>query len=67
MAEAQQRVMEMERRELEAIVKRRRPILDKVTLMEKGIKIPDLDQFMWTQTKQNYGKHVADGELEEYC
>ncbi len=38
----------MERCELEAIVKRRRPILDKVTLMEKGIKIPDLDQFMWT-------------------
>ncbi len=67
MAEAQQRVMEMERRELEVIVKRRCPILDKATLMEKGIKIPNLDRFMWTQKKQNYGKHVADKELEEYC
>ncbi len=26
--------------------------------MEKGIKIPNLKRFMWTQTKQNYDKHV---------
>ncbi len=32
--------------------------MDKVTLMEKGIKIPDPKQFMWTQMKQNYDKHV---------
>jgi hypothetical protein len=32
--------------------------LDRVTLLEKGIKIPNPDQFKWTQTKQNYDKHV---------
>jgi hypothetical protein len=58
MAEAQQRVMEMEQREMEAIAKRRRAILDRATLLEKGIKIPNLKQFMWTQMKQNYDKHV---------
>jgi hypothetical protein len=35
--------MEMERHELEAIAKKRCAILDKTTLLEKGIKIPDLD------------------------
>ncbi len=44
------------------ITKGRRTILDKVTLLEKGIKILDLDQFMWTQTKQNYDKHVEQME-----
>ncbi len=48
----------MERRELEVVAKRRHLIVDKVTLLEKGIKILDLDQFMWTQVKQNYDKHV---------
>jgi hypothetical protein len=40
--------MEMEKREAEAIAKRRCTILDKVTLLEKGIKILDLERFMWT-------------------
>jgi hypothetical protein len=43
MAEAQQRVMEMEHHEMEAIVKRRHEILDRATLLEKGIKILDLE------------------------
>ncbi len=50
--------MEMEHHEMEAIAKRRHEILDRVTLMEKGIKILDLEWFMWTQMKQNYDKHV---------
>jgi hypothetical protein len=58
MAEAQQRAMEMERRELKVVVKRKRVILHITTVMEKGIKILNLEQFMWTQTKQNYDKHV---------
>ncbi len=33
-------------------------IMDIATLLNKGIHIPDLDQFMWIQTKQNYDKHV---------
>ncbi len=41
MAKAQQRVMEMEQREMKVIAKRRRAILDRATLLEKGIKIPD--------------------------
>ncbi len=58
MVEAQQRAMEMERREVEVVMKRRCTILDKATLLEKGIKILDLKHFMWTQMKQNYDKHV---------
>jgi hypothetical protein len=34
--------MEMERRELEVVAKRRRAILDRATLLAKGIKIPNL-------------------------
>jgi len=48
----------MEQREAEVVAKRRCLVLDKVTLLEKGIKIPNLEQFMWTQTKHNYDKHV---------
>ncbi len=48
----------MEQHEVEAIAKRRCVILDKVTLWEKGIKILNLEQFMRTQTKHNYDKHV---------
>ncbi len=48
----------MERHEAEAIVKRRRVILDRATLLEKVIKILDPKRFMWTQTKQNNDKHV---------
>jgi hypothetical protein len=35
--------MEMERCELEVVAKRRRTILDRATLLAKGIKIPDLE------------------------
>jgi hypothetical protein len=48
MAETQQNVMEMEQREVEVVMKRRCAILDKTTLLEKGIKILDLERFMWT-------------------
>ncbi len=58
MAGAQQRVMEMEQREAEAVAKRKCVILERATLLEKGIKILDPERFMWTQTKQNYDKHV---------
>ncbi len=43
-------------------MKRRHTILDKATLLEKGIKIPDLDQSMQTHKKQNYDKHVEQVE-----
>ncbi len=43
-------------------MKRRCMILDRITLLEKGIKIPDPKQFMWTQVKQNYDKHVEQME-----
>jgi hypothetical protein len=58
MVEAQQRAMEMERREVEVVMKRRCTILNRATLLEKGIKILDPKRFMWTQMKQNYDKHV---------
>jgi len=58
MIEAQRKVMEMERREVKIVTMRRRAILGKATLLEKGIKIPDLERFMWTQMKQNYDKNV---------
>jgi len=35
--------MEIERRGSEVVTKKRRVILDKVTLVEKGIKIPNLE------------------------
>jgi hypothetical protein len=40
--------MEIERHELEVAKKRRCEILDKATLLKKGIHIPDLERFMWT-------------------
>jgi hypothetical protein len=43
MAETQRKVMEMERCESEVITKRRHTILDITTLLEKGIKIPNLE------------------------
>ncbi len=58
MAKAQRRLMEMEQCEMEAVAKRRCAILDKTTLMDKGIKIPNYEHFMWTQMKQNYDKHI---------
>jgi hypothetical protein len=47
---------------VEAVAQKRRAILDKVTLLEKGIKIPNLERFMWTQMKQNYDKHIEQME-----
>jgi hypothetical protein len=41
MAEAQQRVMEIEGHELEVVLKKRCAILDIATLLEKGIIIPN--------------------------
>jgi hypothetical protein len=43
MVEAQQREMEIEGRESKTITKKRRAILDKATLMEKGIQIPNTE------------------------
>ncbi len=48
----------MERHEAKVVVKRRHIILDRATLLEKGIKILNPKHFMWTQTKQNNDKHV---------
>jgi hypothetical protein len=48
MAKAHQRVMETEQHEAKTIAKKKCAILDRTTLMEKGIKIPDPEQFMWT-------------------
>ncbi len=39
-------------------VRRRATMLDRATLLERGILILDLDRFMWMQTKQKYDKHV---------
>jgi len=38
----------MERCELEVVARRRRAILDKTTLLGKGIEISKLELFMWT-------------------
>ncbi len=48
----------MEQCEAKAVAKKRCAILDRATLLKKGIKIPKPKQFMWTQTKDNYDKHV---------
>ncbi len=63
--EAQQKAMEMEQHEAEAIAKRRCVILDRTTLLEKGIKILDLERFMWTWTKKNYDKHIKQMENQK--
>jgi hypothetical protein len=52
----------MERHELEVIVKTKRAILDRTTLMKKGIKIPNPNRFMWTHTKHDHDKHVEQME-----
>jgi hypothetical protein len=39
-------------------VKKIATILDRTTLLDKGIRILNLDRFMWIQTKHNYDKHV---------
>jgi hypothetical protein len=40
--------MGMEQHEVNVAVKRRCEILDKSTFMEKGIKILDIEHFVWT-------------------
>jgi hypothetical protein len=50
--------MEMEQREVEVVMKRRHVILNKTTLLEKGIKILDPERFMWAHMKCNYDKHI---------
>jgi hypothetical protein len=40
--------MEMERHESKVVAKKKHTILDRATLLEKGIKIPNLERFMWT-------------------
>ncbi len=47
-AKAQQRAMEMERCDIKVVAKRRFAILDITTILEKGIKIPEPEWFMWT-------------------
>jgi hypothetical protein len=39
-------------------VRIRTTIMDNTTLLNKGIVISDLDQFMWIHTKNMYDKHV---------
>jgi hypothetical protein len=39
--------MEIERQKSKFVVMKGYAILDKTTLLEKGIKIPNLEQFMW--------------------
>ncbi len=50
--------MEMEQCEVEVVAKNKHAIIDRATILEKGIKIPDLECFMWNQTKQNYDIHI---------
>jgi predicted transglutaminase-like protease len=38
-------------------VKRRATIMDKATLLDKGICIPNPDRYMWIQMKYKYDKH----------
>ncbi len=39
-------------------VKKRATILDRITLLDRGIFILNLDKFMWIQKKHIYDKHV---------
>ncbi len=38
--------------------RRRTTILDRTTLVNRSIHIPNLDIFIWIHMKQNYDKHV---------
>jgi hypothetical protein len=58
MTKTQLRAMEIKIQESNVATKKRRAIMDKATLLEKGIHIPNLEQFMWIQMKQNYDRHV---------
>jgi len=39
----------MEQHEVESIVNKRRTILNRATFLEKGIKIPNPEHFMWIE------------------
>ncbi len=39
--------------------------MNRATLLDKGIHIPNLNQFMWIWTKQNYNKHVETMENQK--
>jgi hypothetical protein len=52
MVEAQRRLIKMDQHETKTITKSRRINLD------KAIKIPDLECFMWTEMKQNFDKDI---------
>jgi len=41
-----------------AKAKRHATIMDRAILLNKHICIPNHDQFMWRQIRQNYDKHV---------
>jgi hypothetical protein len=57
--EVQSNKMEIDMIKLRATNGRRRTtILDRTTLLDRGIHIPNLNKFMWIQTKHNYDKHV---------
>lgn len=43
---------------LDVATKKRHVIMDIATHLEKGIHIPNPEQFMWIQTKYNYDGHV---------
>ncbi len=40
-------------------------IINITTLLDKGIRILDLNKFMWIHTKHNYDKHVERLETEK--
>jgi len=43
--------MEMERCEVEIIANKKCAIMERTTLLEKGVKTLNLEQFMWTHMK----------------
>ncbi len=47
LTEAQLRVMEIKMRKLDVATKRRCTFMDKTTLLEKAIHIPNAKRFMW--------------------
>jgi hypothetical protein len=46
--------MEMEQHEVKVATRRRCIVLDRATILETNIKIPDPKRIIWTHTKHNY-------------
>jgi hypothetical protein len=44
-------------------VRRQATIMDRATLLDKGIRISNPKKFMWIQTKQDYDKHVKSWKI----